>query len=144
MGTALMLKGQPADAVPYYRRAIELRDSMFESLYGLGRSYYQLDMCAEAQPYLLRALRVQPDAPKPMLYYGLCALKLGDLRVAEAAIREAIRVKGPDDYREYHLSLGLVLKQKGDIAGALAEFQAEAREKPDPTRALTEISNLKR
>ena len=32
--------------------------------------------------------------------------------------------------------------QKGDLAGALSEFQAEAPENPDPSKALAEIAEL--
>ena len=142
MGTALLLQGSPADAAPYYQKALSIQPNMFEAAYSLGRSYYELTMYSESEPYFLRAMRLDPRDPKPLLYFGLARMKEGDLKTAEAALRAALKIRGPDDYREYHLSLGEVLKAKGDRAGALAEFQAEARENPDPSRALREISEL--
>ncbi len=144
MGTALMLRNQPADAVPYYRRALELQPNMYESNYSLGRAYEAVGMYKEAEPYLVRAGQLNPRDPKPVLYYGVCEYNLGHLKEAEAILGRAIRLKGPDDYREYHLYLGLVLKQEGDLNAARAEFEAEARENPDPSRALSEISRLSR
>ncbi|HLJ49570.1 MAG TPA: tetratricopeptide repeat protein [Bryobacteraceae bacterium] len=144
MGTALMLRNQPADAIPYYRRALELQPNMFESNYSLGRAYEAVGMCNEGEPYLLRASQLNPRDSKTVLYYGVCQYNLGQLKAAEATLRQAIRMKGPDDYREYHLYLGLVLEKKGDLDAARAEFESEARENPDPSRALSEISRLKR
>jgi Flp pilus assembly protein TadD len=82
-------------------------------------------------------------SPMPILYYGLSKFRQGQLPLAEAAMRRALRIKGPDDYREYHLSLGMVLEQKGDLSGALAEYQAEANENPDPSKAAEGISRVK-
>jgi len=143
MGTALMLRNQPADAIPYYRRALELQPNMIESNYSLGRAYEAVGMYREAEPYLLRASQLNPRDPKPVLYYGVCEFNMGHLKEAETILRQAIRMKGPDDYREYHLQLGLVLEKEGDLTGARAEFEAEARENPDPSRALSEISRLR-
>ena len=141
-GTSLLLKGSVAEAIPCYQRALELNANMPESLYSLGRAYYELNMFPEAERYLERAANSGWHPAMSALYFGMAKYKQGDLNTAERALRFALDHRGPDDYREYHLGLGLVLKQKGDLEGALREFQAEARENPDPSKALAEIARI--
>jgi tetratricopeptide (TPR) repeat protein len=143
LGTAFLLRNQIADAIPYYQRAVELNPHMPEALYDLGRCYYELGMYSECEQYFERAAQAAPTRAEAYLYYGLAKLKQQQLDVAENVIQRAIRIKGPDDYREYHFSLGLVLQQKGNLQGALREFEAEARENPDPFKALEQIAALK-
>jgi protein O-mannosyl-transferase len=143
MGTSLLLKASVAEAIPFYQHALQLNPNMPESLYSLGRSYYELNMFPEAEIYLDRALHTGWHPAMAALYYGMSKYKQGDLNTAESALRFALQSRGPDDYREYHLGLGLVLKDKGDFAGALQEFQAEVRENPDPSKAIEQIADLR-
>jgi tetratricopeptide (TPR) repeat protein len=143
MGTALLLDGRVADAVHYYTDALELNPNMAEGQYSLGRCFYELGMYPDSEVHFQRAAALLPTDPKPYLYYGLAKFREGQMDLAERALRYAIRIKGPDDYREYHLSLGIVLQREGAIAQALQEFQAEARENPDPSSALQHIAEIK-
>jgi tetratricopeptide (TPR) repeat protein len=143
LGTTLLMRAQMAEAIPYYKHALELNPDMFEASYSLGRAYFELGMYEEAEPYFERAMMLNVRSPMPILYYGLSKFRQGQLPLAELAMRRAVRMKGPDDYREYHLSLGMVLEQKGDWNGALAEYQAEAAENPDPSKALEAMSRIK-
>ena len=143
MGTALLLRAQFADSIPFYKRALEIQPNMPEASYSLGRVYYELGMFEEADAYFARASRLRPRDAKNYLYYGLSQLKQGHLDMAERSLRYAIKIKGPDDYREYHLGLGLALEGKGDLTGAAAEFQAESNENPDPSKALDELARVK-
>ena len=142
LGTALLLHGRTADAVPYYMRALESNPNMPDAQYSLGRCFYELGMYADSEAHFERAASLQPYNSKPYLYYGLAKFREGQLDLAERALRYAIRIKGPDDYREYHLSLGLVLQQKGAFPEALREFEAEALENPDPSKALQHIAEV--
>jgi tetratricopeptide (TPR) repeat protein len=142
LGTALTMNREFVEAIPYYQAAVAIRPNMFDALYSLGRIYYELGEYDQAELYCERAIVANPRFSPPYLYYGLAKLKEGQIDAAERALRRAVQVKGPDDYREFHLGLGLALKAKGDVAGALKEFQAEARENPDPSKALNEIAQL--
>ena len=77
------------------------------------------------------------------MYYGLAKFKEGQLDAAEAMLRYVVRIKGPDDYREFHWALGRVLEAQGDYQGALREFEAETRENPDPSKGFQGISEVK-
>lgn len=143
MGTAMLSSSRFVDAIPYYQRALQANPRMSESLYSLGRAYYELGMYAESERYFERAIAVTPRYSYPYLYYGLAKLKEGQLEAAERVLRHVLRIKAPDDYREFHLALGQVLEAKGDYQGALREFEAEIRENPDPSKAFQGIAEAK-
>jgi protein O-mannosyl-transferase len=143
MGSALLLQGNFALAANYYREALRINPRMFEANYSLGRAYYELETYPEAIQYFIRAIRLDPTQPRPFLYYGLAYMKQGQLGEAEAAVRHAMTLRAPDDFREYHASLGLVLERKGNTAEAIREFEAELQENPDSPDALIELQRLK-
>ena len=55
------------------------------------------------------------------------------------SIREGIRLRRRADGTtldaRYHLTLGEILEAKGDLQGALSEYEAELRENPDSDEA---------
>ncbi len=141
MGTALLLNHLAAEAIPYFKRVTALRPDRPEGWYSVGRCYYELGMYREALPYLERGVHLNNS--KSLLYYAFTQLKLGNLDRAEAAARAAIQGRPADDFREYHLALGEILKAKGDLAGARREMEAELRENPESPQATAELAGLK-
>ncbi|MEO7652582.1 MAG: tetratricopeptide repeat protein [Bryobacteraceae bacterium] len=130
MGTVMFLRKRYSVAADYYRRAIEIQPNMADAIYGVGRSYYALGMAAESERYFLRYIAQRPRDPRPYLYYGLALMKRGELDDAERLIRFALKVRGPDEYANYHAALAEVLRKKGDPEGARREDEAESRENP--------------
>lgn len=63
IGTALVGKGQFAEAVPYFQRVIELRGDMVEAgdYANLGRSYAKQKMYKEARGEYMKAQQLEPD-----------------------------------------------------------------------------------
>jgi tetratricopeptide (TPR) repeat protein len=143
MGTAMMLQKRPVEALPYYKKAIELWPEMYEANYLLGRCYYQLAEYEQAERYLSWATKRVPLEAAPHMYLGLTEMKLGRLDAAEIAVRRAIELKSRDEFRDFYLALGMVLAAKGDSKGALDAFEREVRENPDPQDALDQIRQLR-
>jgi hypothetical protein len=142
-GTSLLLKNHLSDAISYYQRALAINPEMYEANYGLARCYYELHMYPEAEPYFKAAAGIKPDEPMLYLYYGLTEFHQERLDIAERAVRHGMQLKGPDDVREYHLSLGQILERKGDLKAALAECEAEVLENPEPGKGLDCVARLK-
>jgi protein O-mannosyl-transferase len=142
LGSTLLLQRNFSLASHYYEEALRINPRMFEATYSLGRAYYEMEMYPQAIRYFIRAINLDPTQPRPFLYYGLAYMKEGQLVEAEAAIRHAMILRAPDDFREYHASLGLVLERKGNTAEAIQEFEAELRENPDSADALRELQRL--
>jgi tetratricopeptide (TPR) repeat protein len=143
MGSAVLLQRNFSLAAHYYQEALKINPRMFEANYSLGRAYYELEMYPQAVQYFIRSIRLDSVQPRPFLYYGLAYLKQGQLAEAEAAIRHAMALRAPDDFREYHASLGLVLERKGNTTEAIQEFEAELRENPNSPDAQMELQRLK-
>jgi tetratricopeptide (TPR) repeat protein len=143
MGSAALLQRNFSLAAHYYQEALNINPRMFEANYSLGRAYYELEIYQQAIQYFIRAIRLDPVQPRPFLYYGLAYMKQGQLGEAEAAIRHAMTLRAPDDFREYHASLGLVLERKGNAAEAIQEFEAELKDNPDSPHARSELQRLK-
>ncbi len=140
MGTSLLVDHLTAEALPYYKRTVELQPTLAEGWYGIGRCYYELGMYNEALPYFERAIRL--NSPRSLLYYAFAQLQLGSLDRAEQAARAALQTRPADDFREYHRALGEILRAKGDLTGARRELQAELRENPDSPQAAADLAGL--
>ncbi len=145
LGASLMMLGKFTEALPYFLRALQSDPDMPQSLYSAGRSYYELGEYAQATAYLERAVAATQTkyvfAPA-YLYLGLSQWKSGDADAGERTLRQAIQIKGGDDFRGFHLALGQVLEAKGDFPSAIAQFQAEIQENPDPAQARQAIERI--
>ena len=58
----------------------------------------------------------------------------------EAAIRQAIQIR-PDAYG-YHFALGIVLRSRGDLKNALAEFRTELARYPTEQAAHQQVAEI--
>jgi tetratricopeptide (TPR) repeat protein len=62
LGLAYYVLRNYEDAIPAYKRALELGSEELEYLYELGLSYAYLDRCDEARPWLLKAIEIDATA----------------------------------------------------------------------------------
>jgi tetratricopeptide (TPR) repeat protein len=146
LAAALMMRGRPADALPYYERAFSLGARSPELAYGMGRAYFDLEDWDRAAGYFRQARQDNPNNSNYLLFVGLSDLRLGHLQDAEAEIREAIRIRPSiaADPGRYHLALAEILVRQGNLSGALAEYVAELEENPNSERAQQQSRNLQR
>jgi len=77
-GNELAALGKNAEAIPYYRRAVEFDPGNFRALYNLGTSLYVTRDYAAAKAAYLDAVRVQPTDPQAFLFLGFSCFRLGD------------------------------------------------------------------
>ncbi len=118
----------------------------WQSLYNVGHSYYTIGSFAEATKYLGQAISLNPSAPDQYLFYGLAAMRMGQIADAEAAMRVAVNLRPAN--AKYRFALGVLLKQKGDLPDATVELaksieldrSIEANARP----LLAEIESLER
>jgi Flp pilus assembly protein TadD len=59
---------------------------------------------------------------------------------AETAIRQAIQIR-PNGHG-YHFALGMVLKSRGELRGALDEFRVEMANSPTETAAREQVMEI--
>jgi protein O-mannosyl-transferase len=120
LAATLKFSGDIDRAIAFSKLVLDRDPNNWLSLYNLGHSYYMIDAFDEATKYLGRAIDVNPRAPDQYLFYGLAAMRKGDMTEAEAAMRTAIGLRPAN--AKYHFALGVLLKQKGDLKGANVEL----------------------
>lgn len=95
---------------------------------------------AESDRYLKAATEIQPQWSEPWLYLGLNANNQGDTKNAEAYLRKAIALNGPDDsrsnyfIRKAYFALGRILSQSDRKEEARSYLQ-KARELQERVQA---------
>lgn len=95
LGGIATYAGKPQESVPLLREAIRLRPAAGYLYYLLlGRAYYFLDECEQAEINLTEALSRNPENVEARLYHAACLVRAG--LVDEAAWQvEEVRAIGP-------------------------------------------------
>ncbi|HXD88592.1 MAG TPA: tetratricopeptide repeat protein [Urbifossiella sp.] len=124
IGTVLFNRGQMAEGVAHFERAVELDPAHALSLHNLGLARLREGRTAEAIELLRRACAIGPRVPIYRNSLGLALLRSGERGEARSEFEEALRL---DPQAEYHFNLAMTLD---DPNAATAEFQAGARLDP--------------
>jgi len=128
LGVALARAGRHAEAVESYRRALALEPGSGEVHYDLFFSLQALGRADEAQQELDETLRLVPDHAGALDLEGEAAMRRGDLDLAIARFRAALRANtrlAPAYYQ-----LGNALLARGDLEEAAVSLQAAGRLDP--------------
>jgi hypothetical protein len=134
--------GQYGAALRLYHQVLAGHPGYWPANYNLGYTDYRLGDLAGADKYLRRAVAIKDTFPNAFFFLGLTALKRGDNHLAEALFRRAIHLD-PSGLA-YHLALGLMLRQDGNLAGALRQFQLELAYHPHEKVAAQQIRLIER
>lgn len=119
---------------------LRLNPRDFLSTYLLGAMASNEKNFAESDRYLKAATEIQPQWSEPWLYLGLNANNQGDTKNAEAYLRKAIALNGPDDsrsnyfIRKAYFALGRILSQSDRKEEARSYLQ-KARELQERVQA---------
>ncbi len=139
---SLAEQGDFGRAAAIYGEVIHAHPDAWSAYFNVGYMYYQMGRLDLARQYLSRAAADDPANAGAVFYLGLTNLKLNRLDEAEASLRRAI-VLAPTK-PTYHFALGMVLKLKGDSAGALAEFSRELELHPWQQAAAQQVAEIQK
>ncbi len=135
LGQALSGQGQMAEAVPAFRRSIELQPGVLAAHIGLGQALAALGNPGDATAAFQAALLLDPKDPEPYLCVGVLLHQLGGPQDALPHLQRAAEL-GPRR-SDTHAALGaalLALKQPEAAA------EASSREvELDPASALAHL-----
>jgi tetratricopeptide (TPR) repeat protein len=133
-GTLVVSERYP-EALPVLLRVAAVFPKDPDVMYALGVCHYRLGDFEGAAIDLRRVIALEPDHPHAHLLLGMAEAQMGHLDAAEADMREALRIRPRTSaqYSGYHAELGSLLERKGDLRGALAEYEAELKENQDPS-----------
>ena len=95
----------------------------------------------EAEPYLVRAIKLKPLQPDAHYLLGVVRLTMNHVDEAETPLREAVRLS--PNVAFYHYGLASWFKMHGDLREALREFELELANNPGFAMAQDQIAAIK-
>lgn len=128
LGVSLIAKGRTAEAMPYFRTAIQIEPRFAMGHYHLGLALDEQQKWSEAAGCFAEALRLVPRMTQAMEELGLCYLKLEMMEEALAPIEMLAHAK--PDSAEVHGNYCLVLLYLGRLAEAEREGKEALRLNP--------------
>jgi protein O-mannosyl-transferase len=146
MATALLLIERDGEALPLLDRGLAThpRDLVLRMRVATGN--FRIGNFPKAESEFKTVLQYQPQSPQAHLLLGMTEQGMGNLDQAEAEMREAVRERPRTSvqFRGYRLSLAELLEGKGDLQGALEQYNLELEEYPDESAALDHAMALKK
>lgn len=133
MGTALLLQGRAAEALPPLQKAVELSPGDAQLHNNLGNSLASLDRLDDAEQCYRQTLKLRPDFSEAHQNLGNTLIKLGRHAEAAECYRHALTLK--PDLAEVHNMLGSALRKLGKSAEAEDSFRRAIQIKPDLAKA---------
>jgi Flp pilus assembly protein TadD len=126
MGNALIRHGRVSEAIPYFVESLDAMPGNVDTLCNLGFCYSEINAISLAEECISKAMAVDESEPRAHLVLGMIRSKQNRLEEAEAEYRRGIELQRvPKSVTLFHYYLGNVLYVKGDVAGALREYQVE-------------------
>lgn len=138
LGNTLLQQGKVAEAQALYREVLAEEPKFLSAALQLGYVEYKNGNYAEAERIMERLTQEDASNSDEWFYLGLSRFRQGRVLEGEANVRHAIALNG--EGRWYHYSLGFILKQRGDCAGAIPEFQKELSLYPDARQAAEQLA----
>lgn len=129
MGTCYMLMREPAGAIPYLARAVQLDPESPEAQFGLGAAYVRVGEARKAIPYLERAAALSPDSPDAHAFLGTAYGLTGDAALCLLHLRRAVELN--PDLPDAQRNLGILLMKQGQPAEAIAHLEKALEGWPD-------------
>ena len=120
--------GRLAEAAAHYLRVRTADSKCFEAWHGSGALALATGRADEAEPLLVRALELQPNATQTAFCLGVARVARGDTVGAEAVLRGVVDA-APSNAEAWHY-LALAHKTAGRFEAALAARRRAGEVKP--------------
>lgn len=134
LGAALQMDGRPAEALPWYRQALELDPKNPSHSYNLATALKEAGLLQEAAEYFATLLEKHPNHLKARNNYGATLQALG--RLEEAADQYQSAVDLAPDYALAWYNLGDLRQRLGQYSAAEYAFQQAVQFLPDEHAAV--------
>ena len=131
------MTGETAEAERGFQRAVKLAPQSAEAQFGLGQFYTAQENWEQSVQPLTKAMLAAPDNTQYRYSLAVALVEVGDV---DSALPHFIRTVGD---AEAHYNVGLLLKDKGDLAGAERHFLLAVTKKPDLESAQNWLDSLR-
>jgi tetratricopeptide (TPR) repeat protein len=125
LALAYSLMGKHAEAIPEYKKALELKPALFEAELNVGISLLREKQAPEAVPYLKDAATQNAKQYRPNYYLGEALLGAGETAQAEQAFAAALAIDPKAPAAELGLAHALAKQERLDDAAAHFKKAAE-------------------
>jgi tetratricopeptide (TPR) repeat protein len=140
LALAYSLMGKNAQAIPEYKKTLELKPGLFEAELNVGISLLREKQAADAVPYLTDAAGQNPKQYRPNFYLGEALLGAGDPAKAEPAFAAALAIDPMGAPAELGLAHAQAKQQHLDAAAD--HFKKAAELNPSYRDDLLELGSL--
>lgn len=141
LGVAYALKGDLAQAVVHYERALGFDPDDSSTHYYLAGAYFKLGDMVRAAEHYAAAVRIDPDFAEAHLVLGFIRYRRGELEPAAVELERAIAIE--PELAQAHYYLGLVREQQGDRARAADHYGRAAALDPAHDEARRALERLR-
>jgi tetratricopeptide (TPR) repeat protein len=140
LALAYSLMGKNAEAIPEYKKTLELKPGLFEAELNVGISLLREKQAGEAVPYLTDAAAQNPKQYRPNYYLGEALLGSGDAAKAEQAYTAALAIDPKAPAAE--LGLAHALAKQEHLDDAASHFKKAAELNVSYRDDLLELASL--
>lgn len=140
--TALLLAGAPQEAIALFTESLKLFPTA-EAYTFRGWAYSFDGRLDEAIEECHKAIATDPSFGNPYNDIGCYLMQKGDLEQAREWFERAKRAPRYEPRHFPYLNLGRLHAQRGDVALAIAEFEAALAENPGDPIATRSLEKLK-
>ncbi len=135
--TALAAKGQTADAIAEWRKALEMSPADDHANHSLGVLLMQTGRLAEAQPLFEQAIRTNPDYPNAQADLGVVLAAAGRMEEAIPHFEKELALSPGSAYA--HSNYARALAQFGRLDEAIVHFRKAAEAEPNDASVHTNL-----
>ncbi|MCI0568836.1 MAG: S41 family peptidase [Acidobacteria bacterium] len=131
---ALRKSGDYAAAAETYRRVLKRAPSLYEAHLFLGDTLRRRHLNAEAEAEFLVARRLRPAEPLPYLSLADLQREAFQFSQAQATLEDALRAVPAAKREPILISRGIILRQSGEPAAAVAVLGEAAKSYPESAK----------
>lgn len=140
LALALSLAGRTGEAIPEYKKVLELKPGLYEAELNLGILLLGANQPADALPYLKSAAEKKSTEPRPLSYLAEVYLLTGDLAQAERTFTTLIGLDSKS--AAARSGLARTLAKQNRLAEAAPRFKEAAALDPSYRDGLLELASL--
>jgi len=140
LALAYSLMGKDAEAIPQYRKALEIKPGLYQAELNLGILLLRVKQGPQAVPYLTDAVGQKAKEFRPNFYLASALFASGDFVKAGQVYRTSLDInpKSPDA----ELGLAHALAKQDKVTDAAPHFQNAASMNPNYRDGLLELAAL--
>lgn len=140
LGHLASSRGQPGEAISYYRQALVIDPKFAEVSNNLGVLLQEQGLGEEAIEAYRQGIQAQPDLPQLHNNLGNAFKTLGRLEEAKACYEEAIRLQ--PDYASPYRNLGILYRDMKQTALSVQALQKAVSLNPNMPEAYIDLGDV--